>query len=113
MSGPQSAGRYQELAAAVDQHCPVLDLFANPVPVSRTLVAASGSSLAPGQLPSSRWLNSARRSRHGTYPGAYCAGNRPGPGGATVVESAQAKHRALIISTNLIWPYVKDSVAAT
>ena len=47
MSGPQSAGRYQELGEAVDEYCPVLDLFANPVLVSRTLVAASGS----GNLP--------------------------------------------------------------
>ena len=37
VTGPESPGRYQELAAAVDQHCPVLDLFANPVPVTRTL----------------------------------------------------------------------------
>ena len=37
VTGPESPERYQELAAAVDQHCPVLDLFANPVPVSRTL----------------------------------------------------------------------------
>ena len=28
------------LAAAVDEHCPVLDLFKNPVPVSRTLVTS-------------------------------------------------------------------------
>ena len=37
VTGPESTERYQELAAAVDQHCPVLDLFANPVPVTRTL----------------------------------------------------------------------------
>jgi uncharacterized OsmC-like protein len=37
VTGPESPERYQELAAAVDQHCPVLDLFANPVPVTRTL----------------------------------------------------------------------------
>ena len=29
--------RYQQLAAAVDEHCPVLDLFRNPVPVDRTI----------------------------------------------------------------------------
>ena len=39
VSGPESPERYQELAAAVDQHCPVLDLFANPVPVTRTLAS--------------------------------------------------------------------------
>ena len=37
VTGPESDERYSELAAAVDAHCPVLDLFANPVPVTRTL----------------------------------------------------------------------------
>ncbi|MGD0245457.1 MAG: OsmC family protein [Streptosporangiaceae bacterium] len=37
ISGPESPERYQELAAAVDEHCPVLDLFRNPVPVDRTI----------------------------------------------------------------------------
>src|ERR1039457_1221657 len=37
VTGPETPERYRELAAAVDQHCPVLDLFANPVPVTRTL----------------------------------------------------------------------------
>ena len=32
--------RYAELAAAVDAHCPVLDLFQNPVPVSRALITS-------------------------------------------------------------------------
>jgi len=36
-AGPESEERYAELAAAVDEHCPVLDLFQNPVPVSRAL----------------------------------------------------------------------------
>jgi uncharacterized OsmC-like protein len=31
--GPESAERYRELAAAVDEHCPVLDLFRNATPV--------------------------------------------------------------------------------
>jgi uncharacterized OsmC-like protein len=39
VTGPESPERYQDLAAAVDQHCPVLDLFANPVPVTRTLAS--------------------------------------------------------------------------
>jgi uncharacterized OsmC-like protein len=39
VTGPESAERYSELAAAVDSHCPVLDLFANPVPVTRTIHA--------------------------------------------------------------------------
>ena len=40
VAGPESEARYAELAAAVDEHCPVLDLFKNPVPVSRTLVTS-------------------------------------------------------------------------
>lgn len=35
--GPEPAERYQQLADAVDAHCPVLDLFANPTPVERTI----------------------------------------------------------------------------
>jgi uncharacterized OsmC-like protein len=35
VKGPETAERYQELATAVDKHCPVLDLFQNPVPVTR------------------------------------------------------------------------------
>lgn len=34
LTGPESDERYQELRDAVDKHCPVLDLFANPTPVS-------------------------------------------------------------------------------
>ncbi|MGX5697078.1 OsmC family protein [Agromyces soli] len=37
LTGPESAERYAELQAAVDAHCPVLDLFQNPVPTSVTL----------------------------------------------------------------------------
>jgi uncharacterized OsmC-like protein len=37
ITGPDTPERYQELAAAVDEHCPVLDLFRNPVPVDRTI----------------------------------------------------------------------------
>lgn len=33
ISGPETPERYEELHRAVDAHCPVLDLFANPVPV--------------------------------------------------------------------------------
>ena len=40
VTGPESAERYAELAAAVDQHCPVLDLFQNPVPVTRVIAAS-------------------------------------------------------------------------
>jgi uncharacterized OsmC-like protein len=35
LGGPETAERYDELAKAVDAHCPVLDLFSNPVPVER------------------------------------------------------------------------------
>lgn len=37
ISGPETEARYQELREAVDAHCPVLDLFANPTPVSITV----------------------------------------------------------------------------
>jgi len=37
-----------ELAAAVDQHCPVLDLFKNPVPVTRA-IATSTATAAPAR----------------------------------------------------------------
>ena len=39
IAGPEPAERYQELAAAVSEHCPVLDLFENPVPVTCTTLA--------------------------------------------------------------------------
>jgi putative redox protein len=38
--GPEPAERYQQLADAVDAHCPVLDLFSNPTPVERTIAIA-------------------------------------------------------------------------
>jgi putative redox protein len=41
LGGPEPAARYEELAAAVDAHCPILDLFRNPVPVERKLVSAA------------------------------------------------------------------------
>ena len=37
ITGPETPERYQDLAAAVDEHCPVLDVFRNPVPVDRTI----------------------------------------------------------------------------
>ena len=37
ITGPESDERYQELRVAVDNHCPVLDLFANETPVSVTV----------------------------------------------------------------------------
>ena len=43
LSGPETAERYAELHAAVDAHCPVLDLFSNPTPVSTTLATTSAA----------------------------------------------------------------------
>lgn len=37
LTGPESSERYEELRRAVNDHCPVLDVFANPVPVSSTM----------------------------------------------------------------------------
>ena len=39
VTGPESAERYEELHAAVDAHCPVLDLFANATPVAVNLTS--------------------------------------------------------------------------
>ncbi|MFD4421224.1 OsmC family protein [Agromyces sp. NPDC058484] len=38
LTGPESSERYDELRRVVDEHCPVLDLFANPVPTTVELV---------------------------------------------------------------------------
>lgn len=38
ISGPETEEAYRELAADVDRHCPVLDLFANPTPVETAVV---------------------------------------------------------------------------
>ncbi|MER8023962.1 OsmC family protein [Glutamicibacter protophormiae] len=43
ISGPESAERYDELRQAVDAHCPVLDLFANPVPVTTAVTLTSAN----------------------------------------------------------------------
>lgn len=37
ITGPETDARYQELREVVDAHCPVLDIFANPTPVSITV----------------------------------------------------------------------------
>lgn len=34
ITGPESAERYEELRRAVDDHCPIFDLFANDTPVT-------------------------------------------------------------------------------
>jgi putative redox protein len=36
-SGPEPAERYQQLADAVDAHCPVYDLFSHATPIERTI----------------------------------------------------------------------------
>ena len=41
LTGPEPAERYEELHAAVDEHCPVLDLFTNPTPVTTRLAVGS------------------------------------------------------------------------
>lgn len=38
ITGPESEGRYQELRDAVDQHCPVFDLFSHATPVATSVV---------------------------------------------------------------------------
>lgn len=37
LRGPEDDDRYAELVAAVDAHCPVLDLFSKPVTVERSI----------------------------------------------------------------------------
>jgi putative redox protein len=41
ITGPESPARYEELRRAVDEHCPMLDVVANPVPVTTGIHAAS------------------------------------------------------------------------
>jgi uncharacterized OsmC-like protein len=36
-SGPEPAERYQQLAEAVDAHCPVHDIFSHATPIERTI----------------------------------------------------------------------------
>lgn len=38
ITGPDTAEEYERLRAVVEEHCPVLDLFVNPVPTSGALV---------------------------------------------------------------------------
>jgi uncharacterized OsmC-like protein len=47
VAGPESTERYAELAAAVDEHCPVLDLFKNPVPVTRAIATETAAAPSP------------------------------------------------------------------
>jgi uncharacterized OsmC-like protein len=39
-SGPETAERYQQLADAVDAHCPVYDIFSHATPIERTIAVA-------------------------------------------------------------------------
>jgi len=38
LTGPETAQRYEELAEAVERHCPVLDVLARPIPIERELI---------------------------------------------------------------------------
>lgn len=40
LSGPETPERYEELRRHVNEHCPLLDIFANPVPVRTALTVA-------------------------------------------------------------------------
>ena len=40
LDGPATPEQYRQLAATVDEHCPVLDLFRNTTPVTTTLATA-------------------------------------------------------------------------
>lgn len=44
LEGPETAERYRELADAVDEHCPVFDVLARPIPVERELRLPEGTS---------------------------------------------------------------------
>lgn len=48
VTGPESEERYAELAAAAQKHCPVLDIFQNPVPVTITPISQSETAPRPG-----------------------------------------------------------------
>ncbi len=39
ITGPETEEKYAELQQAVDQNCPVLDLFANRTPITATLIS--------------------------------------------------------------------------
>lgn len=41
ISGPEPPDRYAELQDAVDEHCPVLDVLANPVPVATSMTVGA------------------------------------------------------------------------
>lgn len=43
IGGPESEQSYELLAKAVEEHCPVLDIFANSTPVTSTLSIAAGA----------------------------------------------------------------------
>jgi len=43
VEGPEEPARYEELARAVDAHCPVLEVFRQPVAVEREMVIGGGS----------------------------------------------------------------------
>ncbi len=42
LDGPEPPARYEELAEAVDRHCPVLDALSHPVTIERSLTLPGG-----------------------------------------------------------------------
>jgi uncharacterized OsmC-like protein len=42
LEGPEPPSRYEELAEAVDRHCPVLDALSSPVTIERELAVPGG-----------------------------------------------------------------------
>jgi hypothetical protein len=40
-TGPEPAERYQQLADAVDAHCPVHDIFSQATPIERTIAVTA------------------------------------------------------------------------
>ena len=56
LEGPEPPERYKELVAAVDEHCPVLDLFTRSVPVERTVtIGVTRTTTLPAILSCSAW----------------------------------------------------------
>ncbi|MCW4465640.1 OsmC family protein [Glutamicibacter sp. MNS18] len=43
ITGPEALERYEELQRVVDERCPVLDIFKNPVPVQATVTVTSAN----------------------------------------------------------------------
>jgi uncharacterized OsmC-like protein len=77
VTGPESEERYAELAAAVDAHCPVLDLFQRPVGPMK-LVGVSASPVL-GLWPASAGPSHARKPRGPERPTRLIRLSKPTP----------------------------------